>query len=65
MIRKTSYAAVASMLIWAAAVLAMGSMSDREPNAATYYVPSGSWTVYQDVTGQYTMAMRGAVSIGK
>ncbi len=63
--RQTLYAVTATLLIWAVAVLSMAALDNSEPNTIGVYSHDGTWTIYQDVSGRYSVPIRGLVRVSQ
>ena len=59
MARYTAVATIAALSVWTIAVISMGTMENRVPRERVY-APNGLTIMYQDPTGKFTRAMRGA-----
>ena len=63
MTKQTGYATLAALIVWAVGVVAMSAMDDLAPGPERLYTPNGISTIYQDRTGQYSRALRGALRV--
>lgn len=61
MVKQTFYAVASCMMLWAVGVLAMGTMDETGARKEFLYAHSGSWTLYQDASGKYSVRLRGLV----